>query len=77
MSRAKIDRIIDAMRGIPPRRQKNAVITDRHQGRLTYPRRELTDRLQRGKCELCQHTGEVEVHHIRNLKEPDRAEPAQ
>jgi group II intron reverse transcriptase/maturase len=62
--------------GIPLRRQKNAVITDRHPGRLTYPRRELIDRLQQGKCELCQHIGEVEVHHVRNLKELDRAEPA-
>jgi len=63
--------------GIPLRRQKNAVITDRHPSRLTYPRRELIDRLQRGKCELCQYTGEVEVHHVRNLTELDRAEPTQ
>ncbi|MGJ5797268.1 hypothetical protein [Streptomyces griseorubiginosus] len=27
-------------------------------------------------CERCQHTGEVEVHHGRNLKELDRVEPA-
>lgn len=60
--------------GIPLRRQKNAVIIDRPQGRLTYPRRELIDRLQRGKCELCQHTGQVEVHHVRALNELDRAE---
>ncbi|PZG82200.1 maturase [Streptomyces sp. NTH33] len=61
--------------GIPLRRQKNAVVIDRPQGRLTYPRRELIDRLQRGKCELCQHTGQVEVHHVRALNELDRADP--
>jgi group II intron reverse transcriptase/maturase len=77
VERGKGSRLVARFGGIPLRRQKNAVITDRHPNRLTYPRRELIDRLQRGKCELCQHTGEVEVHHVRNLTELVRAEPTQ
>jgi group II intron reverse transcriptase/maturase len=77
VERGKGSRLVARFGGIPLRRQKNAVITDRHPNRLTYPRRELIDRLQRGKCELCQHTGEVEIHHVRNLTELVRAEPTQ
>jgi hypothetical protein len=61
--------------GIPLRRQKNAVINDRPPERLIYPRRELINRLHRGRCELCQHKGEGEVHHIRKLAELDRSDP--
>jgi group II intron reverse transcriptase/maturase len=61
--------------GIPLRRQKNAVINDRPLERLTYPQRELVTRLQRGRCELCRRTGEVEAHHARNLAELARSEP--
>jgi group II intron reverse transcriptase/maturase len=62
--------------GIPLRRQKNAVINDRPPDRLIYPRRELITRLHRNRCELCQRPGEVEVHHVRNLAELTRSEPA-
>jgi hypothetical protein len=62
--------------GIPLRRQKNAVINDRPPDRLIYPRRELITRLHGNRCELCQRPGEVEVHHVRNLAELNRSEPA-
>ena len=62
--------------GIPLRRQKNAVINDRPPDRLIYPRRELITRLHRNRCELCQRPGEVEAHHVRNLAELNRSEPA-
>jgi group II intron reverse transcriptase/maturase len=62
--------------GIPLRRHKTAVIRDLPSEQLTYPQRELVTRLQRGRCELCRRTGEVEVHHARNMAEIERSEPA-
>lgn len=62
--------------GIPLRRQKTAVIDDRTPDRLTYPRRELVTRLRRGRCELCEQPGPMEVHHIRKLADLDNLQPA-
>ena len=55
--------------GIPLRRQKTAIIVDRRPDGITYPRRELVTRLRRGKCELCEQPGPMEVHHVRSLAE--------
>jgi group II intron reverse transcriptase/maturase len=55
--------------GIPLRRQKTAVINDRPTGRVIFPRRELIGRLSSGRCELCEQTRQVQVHHVRNLAE--------
>jgi group II intron reverse transcriptase/maturase len=57
--------------GIPLTRQKNAIITDRRQPRFTHPK-ELITRLLAGRCEMCEHTGEVEVHQIGKLAHLDK-----
>jgi group II intron reverse transcriptase/maturase len=65
--------------GIPLKRQKTAVITDRAPGRDPYPRKEIITRLQRNRCELCQHTGQVQVHHVARLADlayPGHGQPA-
>ncbi|MGK4579613.1 hypothetical protein [Kitasatospora sp. HPMI-4] len=54
--------------GIPLKRQKAAVITDRQPASApVYPRKELVTRLLRGQCELCGCTENISVHHIRKL----------
>ena len=53
--------------GIPLKRQRNAVLTDRKPTPGIIHRRELIERLQTGRCEMCQHLGEVEVHHVGKL----------
>nr|WTB28674.1 reverse transcriptase domain-containing protein [Streptomyces sp. NBC_00830] len=62
--------------GIPLRRNKSAAIDDRLPERIIYPRRELVTRLRTGRCELCESTGGVEVHHVRKLSELKTSEPA-
>jgi group II intron reverse transcriptase/maturase len=58
--------------GIPLRRQKNAVLTDRVPGRAPARRTELVARLLTGRCELCGRTEYVQVHHIRKLADLDK-----
>jgi group II intron reverse transcriptase/maturase len=53
--------------GIPLRRQKRAVLSDRQPVPTTIRRKELITRLLAGRCEICQQTGEMHVHHIRKL----------
>ena len=65
--------------GIPLKRQKNAAITDRAPGRDPYPRKEIITRLLRNRCELCQHSGQVQVHHVARLTDlayPGHGQPA-
>ena len=65
--------------GIPLKRRKNTVITDRAPGRDPYPRKEIITRLQRNRCELCQHSGQVQVHHVARLADlayPGPGQPA-
>ena len=65
--------------GIPLKRRKNAVIIDRAPGRDPYPRKEIITRLQRNRCELCQHSGQVQVHHVARLADlayPGPGQPA-
>ena len=63
--------------GIPLKRQKTAVIDDRVPDRVTYPNKELVTRLLKGRCELCEQTGPVHVHHVRKLTDLDPPDPAQ
>ncbi len=58
--------------GIPLRRQKNAVLTDRRPDRPTAHRTELVRRLLAGRCEICGHVDTVQVHQIRKLADLDR-----
>jgi len=53
--------------GIPLRRQTSAVLTDRQPAPITTRRKELIHRLLAGRCEVCGHVGEVEVHHVGKL----------
>jgi hypothetical protein len=63
--------------GIPLIRQKAAVLDDRRPERVTYPRKELINRLLEGRCELCGSNGVMHVHHIRALAELAAPEPTQ
>jgi hypothetical protein len=53
--------------GIPLKRQKAAVLTDRQPPSVISRRKELISRLLAGRCEMCAHTGEVEVHQVGRL----------
>jgi group II intron reverse transcriptase/maturase len=59
--------------GIPLRRKKNAVLTDRVPAPVNVRRKELVTRLLAGRCELCKHTGAtVDAHHVRTLADLDQ-----
>jgi Type II intron maturase/Reverse transcriptase (RNA-dependent DNA polymerase) len=60
--------------GIPLKRQRKAVLTDRLPV-PAYPRKELIGRLLADRCELCGHAGPTEVHQVRKLA--DLAKPGQ
>jgi hypothetical protein len=63
--------------GIPLKRQKRTVITDRPQG-PARPRKELVTRLLTGQCEWCEQPGQVEVHQVRKLADlarPGHSQP--
>jgi hypothetical protein len=65
--------------GIPLRRNKGAVLTDRVPAPVTLRRTELITRLQAGRCELCKQPGPVDVHQVRKLADlhrPGRPQPA-
>ena len=55
--------------GIPLRRQKKAVLTDRHAapGATRSHGKELIFRLRAGRCELCGQRTQVRVHQVRRL----------
>jgi hypothetical protein len=53
--------------GIPLKRQKTAVLTDRKPVRVSYPIKELTRRLLVNRCEICKRADNIEVHHVRKL----------
>ena len=65
--------------GIPLKRRKTAILIDRVPGRDSYPRKEIITRLLRNTCELCQHSGPVQVHHVARLADlahPGHGQPA-
>jgi group II intron reverse transcriptase/maturase len=65
--------------GIPLKRQKYAVLTDRQHTGPVYPNRQLVTRLLKGRCELCGQTGDIQVHHVRalaDLHRPGQPQPA-
>jgi group II intron reverse transcriptase/maturase len=61
--------------GIPLIRQKTATIIDRQPARPIHSHKELITRLLRGRCEICQSTGTVQVHQIRKLADPAQTGP--
>jgi group II intron reverse transcriptase/maturase len=58
--------------GIPLKRQKGAVLTDRQHTGPVYPNKQMVTRLLKGRCELCQRTDNIQVHHVRALAELNR-----
>jgi group II intron reverse transcriptase/maturase len=58
--------------GIPLKRQKAAVLTNRVSTGPVYPNKELIKRLQKGRCELCKRTDSIQVHHVRALADLNR-----
>jgi AI2M/AI1M-like, HNH endonuclease len=65
--------------GIPLRRKKDAILTDRVPAPVTVRRKELITRLQAGRCELCKQPGTVNVHQVRklaDLQRPGHPQPA-
>ena len=66
--------------GIPLKRQRKAVIDDRHPAPATGRRKgkELINRLRSGRCEWCKRRAEVQAHHVRALADlgnPGRPQP--
>jgi hypothetical protein len=59
--------LVSRFGGIPLKRQRLAVITDRRPAREPYPRRELVTRLLAGRCELCASTDDIYVHQVARL----------
>jgi hypothetical protein len=61
--------------GIPLKRQKQAILTDRQQTRGVHPCSELITRLLHGRCELCQATDRIQVHHVGALADLATPDP--
>ena len=55
--------------GIPLKRKRQAVLVDRQPQRYLSDRNELITRLLAEKCELCGSTVNINVHHIRALRD--------
>ncbi|MEU3343351.1 reverse transcriptase domain-containing protein, partial [Streptomyces sp. NPDC006668] len=63
--------------GIPLKRKRTAVLTDRQPVMATARRNELIHRLLAGKCEICEGRTGLQVHHVRklaDLNKPGRPE---
>ena len=63
--------------GIPLRRVRTATLTDQRPVMASAKRNELIHRLLAGRCELCEDTEGLEVHHVRklaDLNKPGRRE---
>ncbi len=55
--------------GIPLRRKRQAILVDRKPERYRSERNELIQRLLADECEMCGSTVDVEVHHVRALRD--------
>jgi hypothetical protein len=65
--------------GIPLRRQKDAVLTDRLPVPGIIRHKELVTRLLADRCEICGYAGQVDVHQVRKLADlgkPGQPRPA-
>jgi hypothetical protein len=64
--------------GIPLARCKTAVLTDRAPATvMPCPVKELTIRLRRDRCELCEEPAKVQVHQVRKLTQLGQPGPGQ
>ena len=57
--------------GIPPKRKRQAVLIDQKPQRYRTERNELIKRLLADECEMCGSPVDVEVHHVRALRDLD------
>ena len=55
--------------GIPLKRNRQAILVDQQPTRRRFERNELIKRLQAQQCELCGSTEDINVHHIRALRD--------
>ena len=55
--------------GIPLKRQRQAILIDRQPQRKSFERNELLKRLLADTCEMCKSSVDVEVHHVRALRD--------
>ena len=55
--------------GIPLKRQRQAILAGQRPLRYMADRVELIQRLLADKCEMCESTEDVEVHHVRALRD--------
>ena len=55
--------------GIPLKRTRQAVLVDQQPQRYRFNRNELIQRLLANECELCGSTVDVQVHHVRALRD--------
>jgi group II intron reverse transcriptase/maturase len=67
--------------GIPLKRQKKAILSDRQPAPAITRRKgnELIKRLRAGRCEFCEHRAQVQTHQVRklaDLTQPGRPQPA-
>jgi len=79
VERAGRNPLVSRFGGIPLKRQKTAVLTDRVSTGPVYPNKELIRRLQKGRCELCTRTDNIQMHHVRllaDLNRPGQPPPA-
>jgi group II intron reverse transcriptase/maturase len=77
--RAGREPLVARFGGIPLQRQKTAVLDDRTPSGAPHRQKELVTRLIKGRCELCEQTGHMQVHHVRKLADLDpdgTAQPA-
>jgi len=58
--------------GIPLKRQRAAVLSDLPPVTASTKRNELIHRLLAGRCEICESTSRLEVHHLRKLADLKR-----
>ena len=58
--------------GIPLKRQRTAVLTDRRPVMASMKRNELIHRLLAECCEICEARTNLEVHHVRKLADLNR-----
>ena len=61
--------LVEQFGGIPLKRKRQAILTDQQPQRYRFYRNELITRLLAGECEMCGTTVDIEVHHIRALRD--------
>ena len=55
--------------GIPLKRKRQAVLVDQQSQRYGFNRNELIQRLLADECEMCGSTEDIQVHHVRALRD--------